>query len=253
MSRFLIEGSGVRGVIVRLTDTWREVRARSTYPHSVAQVLGQTLAASALFTGHAKIAGRLSVQLRGDGALRSVFAECTSAGTLRGLARYDQPLPTPLTPRSFGNDALMAITIENPPRNAGDAGRYQGLVPLDADSLPEAFEHYFNQSEQLPTRIVLATDDATAAGIMLQRLPEASTDEDAEEGWRRASALLDTLDPAELLQLPLQRLLYRLFNQDGVRLLDHRPLQFGCSCSGERVAGMLQGLGSEESLAAADS
>ena len=257
LSRFLLETSGVRGVIVRLTDTWQGVRTRSPYPAAVAECLGETLAAAALFTGHAKVDGRLSVQLRGTGALRSLFAECTHAGTLRGLAQYHEPLPHPLGPRAFGAGSLLAISIENRSVDSGhrqghDAARYQGLVGLDADSLPEAFEGYFNQSEQLPTRILLAADEHVAAGIMLQRLPNADPAPDADsEGWHRATALFDTLRREELLSLPTDQLLYRLFHEDGVRLLDSRPLQFACSCSVERVASMLQGLGREEAMGAA--
>jgi molecular chaperone Hsp33 len=254
LSRFLLEASGVRGVIVRLHETWQAVRARSNYPNAVAECLGETLAAAALFTGHAKVDGRLSVHLRGTGALRSVFAECTHAGTLRGLAQYREPLPQPLGPRAFGAGSLLAISIENPPRDGRDAARYQGLVGLDADSLPQAFAEYFNQSEQLPTRILLAADEGSAAGIMLQRLPVTDDVEHPDsDGWRRATALLDTLGRDELLGLTNDRVLYRLFSEDGVRLLDHRPLRFACSCSIERVASMLQGLGREEAMAAAAS
>jgi molecular chaperone Hsp33 len=252
LSRFLLETSGVRGVIVRLTDTWQAIRARSQYPTAVAECLGETLAATALFTGHAKVDGRLSVQLRGTGALRSLFAECTHAGTLRGLAQYHEPLPQPLGPRAFGAGSLLAISIENPPREGRDAVRYQGLVGLEADSLPEAFEGYFNQSEQLPTRILLAADEQVTAGIMLQRLPlaEHAVEKDSD-GWLRATALFDTLQRDELLALPVERLLFRLFHDDAVRVLDSRPLQFACSCSTERVTSMLQSLGREEAMAAA--
>ena len=257
LTRFLLDASGVRGVIVRLGSTWQAVRSRSNYPAAVAECLGETLAAAALFTGHAKVDGRLSVQLRGTSALRSLFAECTHAGTLRGLAHYREPLPQPLDPRAFGQGSLLAISIENRfgeggPRDGHDTARYQGMVGLDADSLSQAFEDYFNQSEQLPTRILLAADEGSAAGLMLQRLPSADpADDDDSEGWRRAAALFDTLRRGELLSLPTDQLLYRLFHEDGVRVLDSRPLQFACSCSVERVASMLQGLGSEEAMAAA--
>jgi molecular chaperone Hsp33 len=246
--RFLLETSGVRGVLVRLTETWAAVRERTDYPFSVAACLGETLAATALMTGHAKVDGRLSVQLRGAGALRSLFAECTRDGTLRGLAHYSEPLPDPLTPRAFGEGSLMAITIENIALGGRDGMRYQGLVGLDADSLAEAFEGYFAQSEQLPTRMVLAADRDIATGLMLQKLPGDMGDAD---GWQRACALFETLGRDELLATPPHDLLFRLFHEDAVRVLDGRPLRFGCSCSRERVAAMLQSLGREEALAAA--
>jgi molecular chaperone Hsp33 len=246
--RFLLETSGVSGVLVRLKDTWGAVRERAEYPPAVATCLGETLAATALMTGHAKIDGRLSVQLRGTGALRSLFAECTRDGTLRGIANYSEPLPDPLGPRAFGEDALLAIAIENVAIGGRDGTRYQGMVGLDADTLAEAFEGYFTQSEQLPTRMLLAADPSIAVGLMLQKLP-GSEDEDAD-GWRRAMAVFETLGSEELLGTPPRELLFRLFHEDRVRLRDARPLRFGCSCSPERVAEMLQGLGREEALAA---
>ncbi|HTA65517.1 MAG TPA: Hsp33 family molecular chaperone HslO [Xanthomonadaceae bacterium] len=244
--RFLLETSGVRGVLVRLNATWRTVLERAPYPPTVAACLGETLAATALMTGHAKIDGRLSVQLRGTGALRSLFAECTRDGTLRGLAAFEEPLPDPLGPRAFGEDSLLAITIENVVAGGRDGMRYQGMVGLDADTMAEAFEGYFAQSEQLPTRMLLAADASHAVGLMLQKLPGSVDDAD---GWTRAVACFETLGRDELLATSPHELLFRLFHEDGVRVRDQRPLRFGCSCSRERVEAMLQSLGREEALA----
>jgi len=246
--RFLLETSGVSGVLVRLDKTWAAVRERVAYPPAVAACLGETLVATALMTGHAKVDGRLSVQLRGTGALRSLFAECTRAGTLRGLADYFVPLPDPLGPRAFGEDSLLAITIENAASGGREGMRYQGLVGLDADTMAEAFEGYFTQSEQLPTRMLLAADASSAVGMMLQKLP-GTEDADAD-GWQRAVALFETLGHEELLATAPNDLLFRLFHEDRVRVRDTRPLRFGCSCSRERVAEMLRSLGREEALAA---
>jgi molecular chaperone Hsp33 len=243
LTRFLLERSGVRGVVVHLDQTWREIAGRTDYPLPVAARLGETCAAAALFTGHAKIDGRLSVQLRGTGALRTLFAECTAAGTLRGIAHFDPPIPSPLTPRAFGPGSLLAITIESTPPGASETTRYQGLVGLDADSLAAAFEGYFEQSEQLPTRVLLASQGARAAGIMLQQLPGGHGDAD---GWDRCNALFETLGDEELAEQPVQTLLWRLFHAEGVQMLDRRPLAFACSCSRERVGDMLRSLGREE-------
>jgi molecular chaperone Hsp33 len=247
--RFLLEASGVRGVLVRLASTWQAVLERAPYPSPVAACLGETLAATALMTGHAKVDGRLSVQLRGTGALRSLFAECTRHGTLRGLAGYTEPLPDPLGPRAFGEESMLAITIENVAIGGRDGMRYQGLVGLDADTMAEAFEGYFTQSEQLPTRMLLAADASCAVGLMLQKLPNSVDDAD---GWPRAVASFVTLGRDELLSTPPQELLYRLFHEDRVGIRDARPLRFDCSCSRERVGAMLQGLGREEALASAE-
>lgn len=249
LTRFLLEHAGVRGVRVHLDDTWARIRGHDDYPPAVAEMLGEASAAAALFTGHAKVDGRLSVQLRGEGRLRTLFAECTAAGTLRGIAQFaegdDAPVPRDL--RELGPGALLAITIENPGSTGRDPVRYQGIVALETDTLSAAFEQYFRQSEQLPTRLLLAADARHAAGLMLQKLPGDGGDED---GWTRASALFDTLSARELLELPASTLLARLFHEDDPRELGTRPLRFACSCSRPRVAAMLESLGVEEARAA---
>ena len=253
LTRFLIGRAGVRGVHVRLDDTWRRIRGHGDYPAAAAELLGEACAAAALFTGHAKVDGRLSVQLRGRHALRTLFAECTAAGTLRGLARVAEGANPSRDLRELGEDALLAITIENPATGNREPMRYQGMVALDSDSLAGAFEGYFAQSEQLPSRLLLAADTDRATGLMLQKLPFDDRPGDAgdEDGWRRAGALFDTLTTDELLALPADQLLNRLFHEDGVEQVATRPLRFACSCSEDRVAAMLVSLGEEEARAAA--
>jgi molecular chaperone Hsp33 len=246
--RFVLEHSGIRGVLVRLDRTWTDLRGESAYPDAVAQRLGEVCAASALFTGHIKTQGRLSVQMRGTGALRTLFAECTAAGTLRGIAQWEPPLPAVLTPRDFGGGSVLAITIEHPRPGQQDPIRYQGLIGLGTTTLAQAFEDYFERSEQLPSRILLSANDTCAAGLMLQRLPGSELDPD---GWDRACALFATLTPEELRSTPVLTLLYRLFHEDGVRVLGSQALGFACSCSRERVGAVLVSLGQEEALAAA--
>jgi len=258
LTRFLLQGAGVRGVRVHLDTTWAQIRERAAsqaQPAAVTELLGEAAAAAALFTGHAKVEGRLSVQLRGDGPLRTLFAECTAAGTLRGIAQVADGAAPTRDLRELGADPVLAITIENPGRGGREPIRYQGLVALEADSLAGAFEEYFRQSEQLPTRLLLAADGTRAAGLMLQLLPGgagpgAGSGEIDPDGWTRASTLFDTLTPAELLDWPAATLLRRLFHEDAPTLLGSRPLRFACSCSRERVAAMLQSLGRDEAEAA---
>ena len=247
LSLFLLEHSGVRGVLVHLDETWQAIQARAPYPDAVAERLGETCAAAALFTGHTKLDGRLSVQLRGTGALKTLFAECTAEGTLRGIAHFSEPLPMPLTPRAFGEGSIMAITIENLPPGGQEMMRYQGLVGLEADHLAEAFEAYFAQSEQLPTRVLLAASGQRAAALMIQQLPHGHGDAD---GWTRCSASFETLGASELLAAEQETLLYRLFHEENVRLAGRRPLRFACSCSRARVEDTLRSLGLAETLAA---
>lgn len=247
LTRFLLPHAGVRGVHVHLADTWRAIASSDDYPPGVRTLLGQAAAASALFTGHVKVDGRLSVQLRGQQVLRTLFAECTSEGTLRGIARVDEGGGDVADLGSLGDDALLAITIESTGIGNREATRYQGLVPLDAPGLAGAFEDYFTRSEQLPTRILLDAGDAGASGLMLQKLP---ADEGDDDGWDRASALFSTLGEEELASTPAAELLHRLFHEESPQLVGEKPLAFGCSCSRSRVEAMLESLGRAEAEAA---
>lgn len=243
LTRFLIGEAGVRGVHVRLDETWRQIRQRETYPAAAAVLLGQASAAAALFTGHTKVDGRLSVQLRSDGAIRTLFAECTAAGTLRGIVQLVEGETVSADLAALGPGGILAITIENQGGEGREPIRYQGLVPLEASRLDQAFEGYFLQSEQLPTRLLLVASDTVAAGLLVQKLPGDAGDLD---GWNRIGLLFDTLKESELLSLPAEQVLDRLFREDGVEVLGGRDLAFGCSCSQARVESMLVALGIEE-------
>lgn len=243
LHRFLLERAGVRGVIVRLGAAWREVAGRAEYPTPLLDLLGQTLAASALLTGNIKFDGALSVELKSKGALRLLFAECTDAGRLRGLARWNETLPEPLSLSELPQ-AIMAITIGQAERGQ----RYQGLVDLAHPELATALENYFQQSEQLPARFVLAANGQNAVGLMLQKLPGEGGHDTAhdEDGWPRVEQLTATLGRDELLSTSPEEVLYRLYHEEVVRLFKPHPLAFGCSCSRERVEAMLRSLGREE-------
>ncbi len=247
LHRFMLDHAGVRGALVRLGPAWREVAGRGDYPPALHALLGEALAASALLTGNIKLDGALSIELKSSGALRLLFAECSERGCLRGLARWNPPLPEPLQLRVLP-DAMMAITLGNVERGQ----RYQGLVELQHAGLAAALENYFVRSEQLPARILLAASGEHAVGLMLQKLPdeggrEAARDDDA---WNRIVQLTATLGPAELLASAPEQLLYRLYHEESVRLFAPRALAFGCSCSRERVATMLHSLGRDEVEAA---
>ena len=247
--RFLLPDAGVRGVHVHLDATWAEILSHAVYPPAAAELLGEAAVASALFTGHTKVDGRLSIQLRSNTAMRTLFAECTAAGTLRGIVQLADGGDAPRDLTTLGDDALLAITIENPGLDPREPQRYQSLVGLTAAGQDEAFEDYFRQSEQLPTRLLLAADGTRAAGLLLQKLPG---DEGDNDGWSRASALFETLGKQELLDVAGNDLLHRLFHEEKPELLGERGLRFACSCSRERVEGMLQSLGEEEARAAAE-
>jgi len=247
LHRFMLEHAGVRGALVRLGPAWREVAGRGDYPPALRALLGEALAASVLLTGNIKLDGALSIELKSSGALRLLYAECSEHGRLRGLARWNPPLPEPLQLRALP-DAIMAITLGNVERGQ----RYQGLVELQHAGLAPALENYFERSEQLPARILLAATGDHAVGLMLQKMPDeggrdAARDDDA---WNRIVQLTATLGAAELLASDPTQLLYRLYHEESVRLFEPRTLAFGCSCSRERVATMLRSLGRDEVQAA---
>jgi molecular chaperone Hsp33 len=242
--RFQLERAGIRGAIVRLDKAWQHIRANGGYTPPLGTLLGQTVAASALFTSAIKFDGRLSIQLRDSGALRLLFAECTHDGQLRGIARWEGDAPT--SPVVLESGARLAITIEN----AITDTRYQGLVPVEHGDLASAFEGYFQRSEQLPTRLVLAANDTYCAGLMLQQIATTGGTQSVDaDGWNRMQHLLATLTPDELLALPPEQLLLRLFHEEDMRVQPARPLAFGCTCSRERVGDMLRSLGRAENEA----
>lgn len=247
MHRFLLERAGVRGVLVRLGPAWREVAGRADYPPALHALLGEALAASAMLTGNIKLDGALSIELKSSGALRLLFTECNDQGQLRGLARWEDPLPQTLALDALPG-AIMAITIGNVERGQ----RYQGLVDLKHAGLAGSLEDYFVQSEQLPARILLAADGQHAVGLMLQKIPDqgGSEVELDEDGWNRIVHLTATLGVEELLSTAPEQLIHRLYHEESARLSDPRPLAFGCSCSRERVSAMLRSLGREEVEAA---
>lgn len=245
LHRFMLEKAGVRGVLVRLGASWHEIASRAEYPSDLRDTLGQAVAASALLTGNIKFEGALSLEFKSQGALRLLFTECTDKGRLRGLARYDAQALPPRVDLANLPDAMLAITIGHAER-----GRYQGVVQLDdTASIGEALENYFERSEQLPARILLAADGDHAVGLMLQPVPgeggHNAADED-EDAWARVGHLTATLSASEMLATRPEELLYRLYHEETVRLYEPKPLAFGCTCSQERVEGMLRALGRKE-------
>ncbi|MDG4554041.1 MAG: Hsp33 family molecular chaperone HslO [Candidatus Competibacter sp.] len=238
LQRFLFENLPTRGEIVRLDATWRTVLERRAYPPAVRQVLGEAVAAAALISATIKFDGLLTLQIQARGPLRLLVVQVAADRTLRGLARWDgDPKPAPLC--ALCGDGALVLTLD-----AGSGKEpYQSVIDLRGDTLTETLEHYFAHSEQLPTRIWLATDEQTAAGLLLQQLPGNDAEPDA---WRRLNVLADTLQSTELLRLDVSTLLRRLFHEELVRLFAPRSFSYRCNCSRERTAGMLRALGENE-------
>lgn len=246
LHRFLFERLPVRGHLVRLDASWRAAIEHHDYPRTVSDALGEAMAASVLMAGALKFEGRLSLQFEGRGALRLMLAQCTHRHALRGVARHDNVPPGASGMALFGGGQL-AVTIEQ----QEDGERYQGVVPLEQERIADCLERYFERSEQLPTRFLLTATPGRAAGLMLQRVAVGDALSEAEqaegdEAWNRIGLLAATVTPQELLETPSKELLARLFGEDDIRLFEGTPVFFQCSCSRERVAGILQSLGDQE-------
>ena len=239
LSRFLFEHAEVRGEVVRLDATWRAVLECHDYPEPVRNLLGEMMAAAALLVATLKFEGALIMQMQGNGPVTLLVVECSSEFHLRATAKWREDL-VPGDIAALLGQGKFVITID--PKSSSQI--YQGIVALEGTTVAEVLEHYMLQSEQLETRLWLASDDEQACGLLLQRLPEnASEDTDA---WNRALNLGNTLSTPELLNLPPREILHRLFHEEDLRLFEPHPVSFRCTCSRERVANMLRLLGLDE-------
>jgi molecular chaperone Hsp33 len=239
--------------LVHLDAAWRALIEHREYPNAIRGVLGEAVAASLLLAATIKFDGVLSLQLRGDGFVHLMLAQCTSGLGVRGLARYQEAaVPGEAVggdPQSGINDLIGAGNLTVTLETDDGAQRYQGIVPISGARLADSLQIYFENSEQLPTRLWLYADGHGASGMLLQRLPGGAARADAaavDDAWRRVQLIGDTLTREELRTLTDAQILQRLFNEDDLRLFEPSPVYFRCRCSRERVAGMLQGLGEAE-------
>ncbi len=240
LQRFIFENAPIRGEIVHLDATWQAVLERRQYPPRVREVLGELMAAAALLTSTLKFDGRLIMQIQGKGPVSLLVVECTSDRTMRAIAQWQGEIPdAPLA--ALVGDGRLAVTID--PLKGKE--RYQAIVALEGLTVAEAFENYFARSEQLATRLWLASDPQQAAGMLLQRLPEAEQSDD-NDAWVRAVHLGSTITREELLALPVREIVHRLYHEEDIRLFSRMPVSFRCSCSRARVEAVLRMLGRDE-------
>jgi molecular chaperone Hsp33 len=249
--KFLFRGAPVRGELVRVADAWREMTAHHDYPAPVKRLLGEMVAAAALLASNIKFNGALVMQIHGDGPVKLLVVECQPDLALRATAKLgEESVDEEATMRELINRSgrgRFAITLD--PRDPLPGQRpYQGVVPLDGESMADVIEAYMRQSEQLDTKLVLAADDEASAGLLLQRLPDHGGSETVidEDAWDRATTLGATLRSEELLRLTPENVARRLYGQEQ---LDHQATlapRFACTCSRERIGRMLNSLGREE-------
>ena len=246
---FQIENWPVRGRIVRLGEAVDAILRRHEYPEPVANLLGEACALAALVGASLKFDGRLIVQAQGDGPVAYVVADYDTAGGLRGYCRFDPARVDELShgfarpgARTLLGNGVFVMTVDQGP----DMERHQGVTPIEGETLALCAEHYFAQSEQLPTRVLLGVGEQEgvwrAGGAMIQLVAADMARGDTEEAWNRTQILFQTLGEDELTdpELTTDQLLFRLFHEDGVRMFDPKVLKASCRCSPEGVLGMLR-------------
>jgi molecular chaperone Hsp33 len=254
LQRFVFENTPVRGNIVNLTQTFQQALKHQELPAGLRRALGELMAASALLSATLKMNGALVLQIQSKGLLKLLVVECTTdlngAIKIRATAKWSGEISDDQTIFDLVDHGQFMITLD--PKDGGQA--YQGIVSLEGDSISAVLENYMVRSEQIDTRIWLCCDGESAAGLLIQKLPETmnqvtqaqdliSQDLDT---WNRVSHLASTVTDNELLHLPTETLLTRLFNEEDVRLYEASPSAFFCSCTRESVSNMLRMLGDEE-------
>ncbi|GIZ53548.1 Hsp33 family molecular chaperone HslO [Noviherbaspirillum aridicola] len=254
LQRFIFENAAVRGELVEISETWRQVQARADYPAPVRALLGEMLAAAALLSANLKFNGMIVMQMHGDGPVRLLVVECDSDLNMRATAKLapgaevapDATLTQLVNAHGHGR---FVITLDPKDKLPGQQP-YQGIVPLDGESVAVVIENYMLRSEQLDTRLWVAADTHVSRGLLLQKLPkEGGTGaqvEDDVETWNRIVTLASTLRTEEMLATDINTLLRRLFWEETLRVFEPRHPHFQCTCSREKVGNMLIMLGRDE-------
>jgi molecular chaperone Hsp33 len=254
LRKFMFENAAVRGELVDISETWRQVQEHHAYPVPVKTVLGEMLAAAALLSANLKFNGSIVMQIHGDGPVRLLVVECDAELRIRATAK--------LAPEAVIDDAITLTQMVNahghgrfvitldPKEKLPGQQPYQGIVPLDGESVAVIIENYMLRSEQLDTKLWLAADEKVARGLLLQKLPhEGGTQKpgaDDLETWNHIVILASTLGKEELLSTDIGTLMHRLFWEETIRLFDPKHPVFHCTCSREKVANMLKMLGRPE-------
>lgn len=253
LKKYLFPDQETRVNAVRLSSAWQTGLAHQNLPPAVRQLLGELVAASVLLASNLKLNGSLILQMQGDGPIALMIVECTSNLTIRATAslRESVELPSEGNLQSLINSqeqGRFSVILET--REEGkQANTYQGIVPLEGNTVADALQAYMLHSEQLETRLWLGADDQHSAGLLIQRLPDDQTDtnDDQTEGsFERAVALASTLEQQELLQLDTDTLIRRLFWQESLTAFHPNSVAWSCPCTRQRVRNMLLMLGEEE-------
>jgi len=243
LQRFLLEDLDIQGAVVCLGPAWRQMLDQRHYPPPVAHLLGELTATTLLLSGKLKQPGRMTIQLRGSGPVSLLVVDCDEQLRIRGMARCATTSASGTAPELLGDGQLL-LSLDLPSLREP----YQSLVPLVGASVAAIFEHFLSQSEQLSSRFFLAATVEGVGGLLLQKLPAA--DQRDADGWARVAALAATVDASELLSLPAEHLLGRLFAEERVRLFEARSVIHHCPEDWHKVRSLLRALGAAEAYAA---
>lgn len=230
LNRYLFDNLHARGELVNLSTTFQEIIAAHDYPLGVKQLLGELVAATCLLTATLKFEGEIAVQLQGDGPVGYMAVNGNNLQEMRGIARMAGETDATKLKDLIGK-GNMVITIR--PSNGEP---YQGVVALEQDTLAGCLAHYFEVSEQIPTKIWLYSDEETSqvAGSLIQLLPDAGDKEQQQADFEHLCQLTNTIKPEEIFSLATEDLLYRLYHQEEVRLFEPQAVTYKCSCSEEK-------------------
>lgn len=244
LHRYLFDKHHVRGELVQVSESFNSMLNNHNYPDVVKKILGELLSATCLLTATLKFEGDISVQLQGDGPLQYAVVNGNNEQKMRAVARFEENVQGETIQELFGK-GYMVITI------SPDGGeKYQGVAPLDHPSLAKCIEHYFETSEQLSTRVWLSTNISEgqnkAAGMLLQVLP---VEEKAEQDFQHLEALTETITDSEMLDLPAEQVLTRLYHEDNPQLFTPQPVTYECGCSREKTADAILKLTHEDAKA----
>jgi len=247
VQRFLLDDLDIRGAVVRLDSVWQQLLSRRNYPAPVISLLGQMSATTLLLADNLKQRGRITIQLRGDGPISLLVIDCSEKLNIRCMAQHGEKIEKSAVVDLLGRGQLLLSLDMDSMREP-----YQSVVPLDGNSIAEIFEHYLKQSEQLAARFFLAASSTGAAGLFLQKMPSA--DQRDADGWGRIEALASTVKSEELLTLPTEELLARLFHEEiskeTVRVFAAQTVSNDYPADWEKVRNMLRTLGCAEVYAA---
>jgi molecular chaperone Hsp33 len=247
LRRFMLEHHPVRGFWVRVDSAWRELRGFQEHAPPVESLLGQAVSASLLLAATLKFRGTLTMQLSGQGQVKLLVAQCTHEYDVRAVARVDETAADAVDYRQLVGNGRLTVTIESEERSM----RYQGIVALEGDTLAACLENYFATSEQLPTRLILIADSERACGVLIQKMPAASAQGEAQAAvsqtvWEELETRLQDLPVSTLRDASAQQVLQDVCGDYDCRLFAASQVRFACRCNQARVASVLRALGPQE-------